>query len=214
MDEQTLARATEPFFTTKGVGKGTGLGLSMVQGFAEQAGGKLALKSRRGAGTAVELWLPLADVDRESDTSVQSKSTPPFDIGPSLRILIVDDDKLVLSNAVALLEDMGHEVTTAESGEEALTIFGQGVEFDLVITDLAMPRMTGLQLAEAIRGLYPAFPVLLMSGFADLPEGERLSFPRLSKPFTQNELAKAIRNIKKPYGGEIGNVVKFLRTAV
>jgi CheY-like chemotaxis protein len=142
MDERTLRRATEPFFTTKGVGKGTGLGLSMVHGLAEQSGGKLILKSKPGFGTLAELWLPAADDPSTVAPKIESANDQ---FTGSLSVLVVDDDPLVLSNTVAMLEDLGHRVTTASSADDA---FGQlrTERFDLLLTDHAMPRMTGAQL--------------------------------------------------------------------
>ena len=150
MDDTTLRRATEPFFTTKGPGKGTGLGLSMVHGLAEQFGGRFSLQSRKDEGTVAELWLPVAEgraqpvPPRRRDDEVES-SLP-------LVILAVDDDPLVLTNTAAMLEDLGHACYAASSAQEALEILKSDDRIDLVITDQAMPRMTGLQLASAIRG--------------------------------------------------------------
>ena len=119
MDEATLARAVEPFFTTKGVGKGTGLGLSMVHGLAEQCGGRLVLKSQKGRGTTAELSLPIAEV--ESASVPQRDAEDGGSVRP-LRIMVVDDDSLVLTNTAAMLEDLGHEVIEATSGEQALRV--------------------------------------------------------------------------------------------
>ena len=197
MDEQTLARATEPFFTTKGVGKGTGLGLSMVHGLAQQSGGALRLKSTKGHGAAVEIWLPIAEEQVQrvvaNDLPRTTEEIPP------LRILVVDDDELVLINTVAMLEDLGHTVLPASSGPEALTILGQQhAEIDLVLTDYAMPRMTGLQLINRLdeRGLKA--PVILATGYAEIPEGQGRDLPRISKPFSQAALARAIACAWRP----------------
>ncbi|RUX68993.1 hybrid sensor histidine kinase/response regulator, partial [Mesorhizobium sp. M7A.F.Ca.US.005.03.1.1] len=107
MDGETLARATEPFFTTKGVGKGTGLGLSMVHGMTEQMGGCLVLKSSRGTGTTAELWLPIATASSEFARGPDVLAEEAIETA-SLRILAVDDDALVLLNTAAMLEDLGH----------------------------------------------------------------------------------------------------------
>jgi len=188
MDDATLAKAREPFFTTKGVGKGTGLGLSMVHGFAEQSGGRLVLTSEKGKGTTAEIWLPAA---RAGEQSVEppEPAQPAVPTTPSLRILVVDDDSLVRMNAVAMLEDLGHQVDEASSGLEALTILNER-RFDLLITDQAMPKMTGVQLAESVRAMLPTMPILVATGYAELPSGS--SLPRLSKPFDQARLAQAI----------------------
>lgn len=191
MDAETVAKAVEPFFTTKGVGKGTGLGLSMVQGFAEQSGGRLTLTSRRDEGTLVEIWLPVAD----EQTDLEATSALPFDdrTGPgALRVLAVDDDALVLMNTTAMLEDLGHVVTEAFSGDAALELMREGQEFDLVITDHAMPKMTGMELADALRAQWPRLPIVMATGYAELPEGNVLNLPKLSKPFDQAQLEEAV----------------------
>jgi len=150
MDKETLQKATEPFFTTKGVGKGTGLGLSMVHGFAEQSGGAFVLHSQKGRGTTAEIWLPAAKDSTQPGTLRLAESGP---VQPqrSRTILAVDDDALVLMNTVAMLEDLGHSVFEAYSGKEALELMRQEESIDLVITDQAMPQMSGVQLAKIIR---------------------------------------------------------------
>lgn len=188
MDEETLARATEPFFTTKGVGKGTGLGLSMVHGMMEQIGGRLVLKSRKEAGTTAELWLPVvtAASDLARGQIVLSEETI---AAAPLRILAVDDDALVLLNTAAILEELGHTVAEAYSASAALNLLEEE-PFDLVITDHAMPKMTGLQLSDAIKDKWPDIPVIIVTGYAELPGVRGLKI--LSKPFTEHELASAI----------------------
>jgi CheY-like chemotaxis protein len=188
MDEETLARAAEPFFTTKGVGKGTGLGLAMVHGMAAQSGGQLRLRSRKGEGTTAELWLPVAG---ERVEAAPVEEAAPAET-PRLRVLAVDDDELVLINTAYMLEDLGHEVIRASSGQAALDILKSDQPVDLMITDQAMPLMTGAQLAEAARTWRPDLPVLLATGYAELPPGKGEDLPRLSKPFQQKELAQAI----------------------
>ena len=199
MDERTLSRATEPFFTTKGVGKGTGLGLSMVHGLAAQSGGMLKLRSRPGEGTTVEIWLPTAVAAAE----VRTAERRPTDVGFSaelrpLKVLAVDDDALVLTNTAALLEDLGHQVVGAKSGKEALEALATHPEIDLVITDQAMPRMTGLQLRDAILKVRPGLPVLIATGYAEMPAEAAASGPRIAKPFTQRELADAVLDATLP----------------
>jgi len=191
MDEETLKQATTPFFTTKGVGKGTGLGLSMVQGLAGQSGGRLVLKSRLGEGTTAELWFPVAEAERVVEAPEQSLPETLSSSRP-LRILAVDDDGLVLMNTALMLEDLGHTVFEATAGAAALDIL-RHEEVDLVISDHAMPRMTGSQLALAIRTEWPDMPVILATGFAEIPEGVGITdVPRLGKPFSQAQLAEAI----------------------
>jgi signal transduction histidine kinase/CheY-like chemotaxis protein len=193
MDEATLARAMEPFFTTKGVGKGTGLGLAMVHGFAAQSGGRLVLQSTPGSGTVAELWLPQADVAAPSTlpASVGPDPTAPMPIR-RLAVLVVDDDPLVLASTAGMLEDLGHLSVEAESGPEALAILRGGRSFDLVVTDYAMPGMTGLQLTEELHRQWPRLPVVLATGYAELQETTPNRLTRLAKPFGQEALAEAI----------------------
>jgi PAS domain S-box-containing protein len=194
MDPQTLARAAEPFYTTKGVGKGTGLGLSMVHGLAEQSGGRMDIRSRPGEGTVVDLWLPQAKVDNEPHVFSGTAAPELFGIGVPLVVLAVDDDALVLINTVAMLEDLGHRVFPATSAKEALATLRRET-VDLVITDYAMPQTTGLQLAESIKAHHADLPVLLATGYAELPPNSEPVLPRLSKPFLQRDLAAAIRQV-------------------
>jgi PAS domain S-box-containing protein len=190
MSPDVLSRATEPFFTTKGVGKGTGLGLSMVHGMAEQMGGRLFLSSVPGKGTIAEIWLPaFSGVDQK--IQVQSRAVLEQPVERHLRVLAVDDDRLVLFNTAAMLEDLGHTVAEASSGEEALELLKQQ-SFDLVIADQAMPKMTGVQLMGAIREHWPNLPVILASGYAEIPGGVELRAPLLNKPFTEQQLAQAL----------------------
>ncbi|MEO9130440.1 MAG: PAS domain S-box protein [Sphingomonas sp.] len=191
MDADTLARAMEPFFTTKGVGKGTGLGLSMVHGLAGQSGGRLMLESRLGEGTVADLWLPTADALAEQAMSVETEAEPPMS-GRVLTVLVVDDDVLVLMNTAALLEDLGHRVLEANSGAEALDIFQNEPDIDLVITDQAMPSMTGIQLIDRIRTVRPDMPIVLATGYGELPPGADQNILKLGKPFHQRDLAKAL----------------------
>jgi len=198
MDEATLARATEPFFTTKGIGKGTGLGLSMVDGLTEQSGGKLIARSVLGRGTTIELWLPIAK-DSISMTSERDPGEATETAGAKqLCILAVDDDSLVLANVTAMLEDLGHTVIAAGSGARALEAIDSMPAIDLAITDQAMPVMTGLQLIGEIRARRPALPVILATGYAELPQGVIASIGRLAKPFTQRALAEALARHHSP----------------
>jgi len=191
MDEGTLARAMEPFFTTKGVGKGTGLGLSMIHGLAGQSGGRFILESSPGEGTVAELWLPTADAAPKEAASVEAAEEPPAASRP-LTVLVVDDDVLVLMNTCALLEDLGHVVLEANSGAEALDIFQREPGIDLVITDQAMPSMTGIQLIASIKEQRPDTPIVLATGYGELPPGADQSILKLGKPFHQRDLAKAL----------------------
>lgn len=196
MNEETRLRATEPFFTTKGVGKGTGLGLSMVHGLAEQSGGRLIVHSNEGEGTRMALWLPVAVVAGEATSEPAPASANPIVASnvSSLRIMAVDDDHLVLTTMSAQLEDLGHRVTAVSSAEQALQVLEREGQFDLLITDHSMPGMTGSQLAEMLRENLPEMPVVLATGYAEIANDGRRDIPRLHKPFTQETLAIAVVN--------------------
>jgi signal transduction histidine kinase len=193
MDEVTLAKATEPFFTTKGPGKGTGLGLSMVHGLAAQSGGLLRINSQPKLGTTLELWLPMATTAVPAAVDV-----PPPTAAPPIghcKVLLVDDDLLVMTGISAMLEDLGHTPIEAHSGAEALGKLAAGVEVDVVITDHAMPGMTGLQLARSIQEKYSGLPIILATGYAELPaDPQSLGIQRLPKPCNQYEIAMAIQS--------------------
>jgi CheY-like chemotaxis protein len=193
MDEATLKRALEPFFTTKGVGHGTGLGLSMVHGLAMQSGGRIMLHSREGEGTTVELLLPAAD---SAQTAGLLTAPAKAAAASAVRtVLAVDDDGLVLSGTVAMLEDLGHTVIAASSGQEALELVRNNDAIDVVVTDHAMPGLTGVQFAAELQTFRPNLPVILATGYAQLSEGAATDLPRLIKPFTQNQLAEAVERI-------------------
>jgi signal transduction histidine kinase len=194
MDEATLAKAAEPFFTTKGPGKGTGLGLSMVHGLAAQSGGTLAISSDPNVGTSVDLWLPIATETASHAVLVVNApvAAPAF---MARTILVVDDDALVGMGTAAMLEDLGHTAIEVMSGIEALQALTTEQHIDLVITDHAMPGMTGAELARRIRTSYPELPIILASGYAEIPDDNGLSdLPRLGKPFAQAQLAAAVES--------------------
>ena len=190
MSEETLARAQEPFFTTKGVGKGTGLGLSMVQGFTAQSGGAIRIRSEPGKGTKVTLWLPRATKSSVVATAVpqSSQSTE----AKSLRVLLVDDDILVSMGAADMLLDLGHSVTEAQSGAHALKLLESDAPFDVVVTDYAMPGMNGFELAQQVKDRHPRLPIVLATGYAELPADRSIEFGHLSKPYTAKDLAAAL----------------------
>ncbi|RON80607.1 PAS domain-containing sensor histidine kinase [Pseudomonas fluorescens] len=201
MDEHTLASARDPFFTTKGLGKGTGLGLSMVHGFMEQLGGRFVLKSEKAQGTTAELWIPVA-VAGVASKPLYSPAEPV--VVPRLSVLVVDDDSLVLTSTSLLLEDLGHRVVSATSGAQALALFDQGEVIDLMITDMAMPKMSGAQLAHAVRVLKPDLPIILATGYAERLEGFAAQLPRLPKPFTQMNLVAIIaQSMKQDIGQSV-----------
>jgi PAS domain S-box-containing protein len=190
MDKETLDKAIDPFFSTKELGKGTGLGLSMIHGLAVQLNGALKLHSTVGKGTRAELWLPMT-ADRTKDAHQDSSADAPTFSRP-LRILMVDDDGLIAMSSVDMLEDLGHIVTEANSGAAALTLLQRHEPFDLMITDYSMPGMNGAELGKAARELYPNLPILVASGYADLPPGSGIDLPRLGKPYSQSQLASEI----------------------
>lgn len=188
MDADTQARAMDPFFTTKGVGKGTGLGLSMVRGMAEQCGGRFSLESTPGEGTTANILLRIA---KEEQSATRGETAAPGTSTNSLKILAVDDDGIILLNTATILEEMGHTVFEASSGAAALEILGRE-KVDLMITDYAMPRMTGADLAVKARERLPDLKIIVASGYAEMPEGLARNLPRLSKPYSDEELASAI----------------------
>ena len=196
MPPEVVARVTEPFFTTKGVGKGTGLGLSMVQGLAGQSGGWIEIESELDKGTRIDLWLPVAGdhVPHAEVTATEAVQ----ETGERLVVLAVDDDPLVLTNTVAMLDELGHNVLVANSGDEALVIFQRHPEIDLVLTDEVMPGLSGSQLAERVKALRPSATVAVASGYAELhpkPGAALATLPRLPKPFTLAQLAGFIEDL-------------------
>jgi PAS domain S-box-containing protein len=195
MDEETLARAAEPFFSTKGVGKGTGLGLSMVHGLAAQLGGAIAISSELGVGTTVELWLPVTE--RETVGSERANEAQlPQNAGTAL---LVDDEDLVRMSTADMLSELGYSVVDASSAEDAMQLVDEGLAPDLLITDHLMPGMTGTELARKVRSRCPDLPVLLVSGYTEV-DGLDEALPRLTKPFRQKELAASVAALGKGAG--------------
>jgi CheY-like chemotaxis protein len=191
MPPEILKRAIEPFFSSKPLGKGTGLGLSMVHGIAVQLGGALQLSSTVGKGTTAALLLPVATAAPETDipaNAVQKVHRPAV-------ILFVDDDPLIAMSTTEMLEDLGHRVIGANSALHALDILKSEQQIDLMMTDHAMPGMTGLELAVASRRVRPSLPVLLATGYAELPEGAQIDLPRLAKPYHQDELRDRLEQL-------------------
>jgi CheY-like chemotaxis protein len=170
----------------------------MADGVAGQSGGRLMVHSTLGKGTTVELWLPVAlDVGQAAASSAQPPAAPPRQQG-RLRILVVDDDELVLENTVAMLEDLNHEVLRAATPFAAIDILDSRSDIDLVLTDQAMPVMTGTQLIEVIRQHAPKMPVILATGYAELSGPVDPSVKRLAKPYTQRDLADALCVARSP----------------
>jgi CheY-like chemotaxis protein len=191
MDAATLSKAVEPFFSTKGLGKGTGLGLSMVHGLAQQSGGLFQLESAVDVGTTATLWLPVAD--KAVDTP-EALAVPTMETQPAV-ILLVDDDALIAASTNELLKDLGHSVVEVHSATEALSALDEGLDPDLIITDHAMPGMTGTDLAVRIHAERPQLPILLATGYADLQGAPNIDLPRLAKPYTRDQLSVEIARL-------------------
>ena len=187
MSAETMARAVEPFFSTKGVGKGTGLGLSMVHGLASQLGGALRLRSTAGEGTCVELWLPQG----QAVAPLVSAAVPPVLEASRGTALLVDDEEFVRLSTAAMLGELGYDVVEADSAEAALALIDAGMAPDLVVTDHLMPGMTGSDFARRLLRGDPALPVLVISGYAE-SEGIAPDLPRLTKPFRRDELLRSL----------------------
>ncbi|KQO95256.1 histidine kinase [Methylobacterium sp. Leaf92] len=189
---EILERVCEPFFTTKAVGQGTGLGLAMVFGLAQQAGGRLRITSEVGQGTRIELALPRAE---SAAQGIEEPATPAVVTAASpARILVVDDDEEVRHVTASFLNDFGYSETEAADGHTALDLMEKGERFDLVVADLAMPGMTGVELAAAIRERFSGVPVLLLTGHAEavqIPE----DLPVMTKPFASAELAARVSQL-------------------
>ena len=202
MDEATLARAIEPFFSTKGVGKGTGLGLSMVHGLAAQSGGTLLLKSRPGQGTTIELWLPATD---EAASAIGEAAREPQFARRAAKILLVDDEDLVRSATADMLRELGYIVAEAASGAQAIAVLRGGIGAEVLVTDYLMPGMTGAALIAELRASGHAIPTLLITGYANAGEDVPADVTRLAKPFRQVDLAARIDQLlQAPKGGRPG----------
>ena len=191
MSQETLARAVEPFFSTKAAGKGTGLGLSMVHGLAAQSGGAFRLESRPGEGTKATLWLPVAGesvpvASREPETRTAARRAV---------ILLVEDDDRVRYTTAESLSELGYEVQSAISAETALDQVARGLRPDLLVTDHLMPGMTGAQLAQEVRRQLPGLPVLMITGYAQLRPEETGGLDVLVKPYRHAELALRVAQL-------------------
>lgn len=190
-----LARLFEPFFTTKEVGKGTGLGLSQVFGFAKQSGGDVDVASGTGTGATFTIYLPQVEPELPSE-DIHSMSEPTLD-GAGRRVLVVEDNVEVGRFSTQVLQDLGYETTWASTAEEALKKLGpDGVGFDLVFSDVVMPGMGGVALAEILRQRIPDLPVVLASGYSHVlaQEGAH-GFELLQKPYSAETLSKTLRRV-------------------
>lgn len=188
MDEDTLAQAVEPFFSTKGAGHGTGLGLSMAHGLAAQLGGVLHISSRIGQGTTVTMWLPVAREAQRAGISVEESPLRDHQRGTAL---VIDDEPMVRAGTAEMLSDLGYDVIQAPGAREGLDLIEEGLDPSIVVTDHIMPGMTGAELALRLRAERPRTPVVIISGY----QGIDLIAPdvvRLSKPFRQIHLSAGI----------------------
>ena len=189
-----LDQVMEPFFTTKAVGKGTGLGLSMVYGFAQQSGGTVRVNSEVGAGTRVEMWLPEARLKRATEPN--SPAGHAFNRSEdALNILLIDDHDAVRATTASLLEDMGHRVTDVADGLAALEMIRSDEgRFDIIVTDYAMPKISGAQLIKEVRHLLPDMRAIIITGYAEARElfSSDMEVEVLEKPFTPEKLRSAL----------------------
>jgi CheY-like chemotaxis protein len=194
MDARVRSHLFEPFFTTKEKGKGTGLGLATVYGIVKQSAGGVSVRSAPGAGSAFRVYLPrAADVARPS---------PPLDSSLAARILVVEDDPLVLDFLARVLSGHGYDVTAARGAEEAMRVCASDAPLDVLITDVTMPVMDGWQLAADVLRRRPSVKVLYISGYAEtLPHGPTSPSPDirfLQKPFSSASLLSKVREVLQP----------------
>ena len=192
MDAETMARAVEPFYSTKEFGRGTGLGLSMVHGLAAQLGGGFVLSSEPGEGTRVDLYLPVASQAAPAERRPTREALK--SIGRRLSVLLIDDEALVRIATAEMIRDLGHHVEEAGGGAEALARLEGGLSVDAVITDYMMPGMDGGALSRRIAQIRPGLPVLLITGYTG-PTDDVLHLPSLAKPFGQAEIAEAMAGL-------------------
>jgi PAS domain S-box-containing protein len=198
MPPEVLARATEPFYSTKPLGKGTGLGLAQVYGIVQQSGGTLRIESEAGQGTEVQLFLPVAAAPADGPEEGGVEAATPADSKRRGRILVIDDDADVRSFLVDSLAGLGHDVAACESGEEGLERLRQW-DADLALIDYAMPNMHGAEVARVARLARPELPIVFVTGYAESEQIEALGdgVQVLRKPFTVAELQEAVeRNLQ------------------
>ena len=211
MTEEVLRSAVEPFFTTKDVGKGSGLGLSQVYGMARQSHGTLQIESRVGAGTAVHLYLPRADTEASDAHGRRTGATAADAEG---RVLVVDDDPAVREVTVQMLRQIGYGVTEADSGQAALDALARGEVYDLMLIDVAMPGLSGVETVRRARQRWPGLRVLYVTGYADFAGAEQRAGddPLIKKPFRLAGLRSEVRRaLRKSRAGEGRNIVPLQR---
>lgn len=187
MPERVLERAFDPFFTTKAVGEGTGLGLSQIHGFAAQAGGRAVLSSTEGEGTTVAILLPRSD--KELTTSSEQHASG--SLSPGTRVLLVEDNPQVRAFAQDLLEDLGCVVTSAASADEALALLTDS-DPEVILTDIVMPGMSGVELSAHLRRLRPNLPVVLATGYSEQAAQGAVGRPIILKPYSSGDLGAAL----------------------
>jgi len=187
MDSTVRERVFEPFFTTKAQGAGTGLGLPMVRAMARAAGGDVTIDSEVGRGTSIHLWLPRIEARATPIAEVTTGPTGPH------RLMLVEDDAEVRAVVAAQLEAAGHRVIVHDSALQAVAMLERGERVDMVLTDYAMPDLSGIEVAARVRACCPNTPILLITGFAEIGDTE-IGVPVLTKPFTGDQLMAAIAN--------------------
>ena len=208
MTEEVLSKAVEPFFTTKEMGKGSGLGLSMVHGVATQSGGGLRIDSRVGRGTTVNVYLPRS---RRPSATARERDAPSATVHKGATILVVDDDPDVREVAVSSLESFGYRLLAAESGLAALDVLKGTEPVDLLLVDMAMPGMNGVEVIRRARERHPGLRALLVSGYADIAafspaEGDLV----LQKPYRSVQLADSVAEaLRRERPKPPSNVVKM-----
>lgn len=192
MSPEVIERAFEPFFTTKPTGKGTGLGLSQIFGFAHQSGGEVGIESEVGKGTTVSIYLPRTSAQAPVQLRPASQRVGEEEHVAGARILVVEDDPRVRTSTVEALQDLDYDPVACESGEEAIRLF-EGQTFDLVISDVIMPEMTGPELIKILKQKRDDFAVLFVTGYVGENESDGLvGHELLRKPFTVGALASAV----------------------
>src|SRR6476619_8384089 len=188
MTKEVLAKAFEPFYTTKEIGKGSGLGLSQVLGFAKQSGGGMRIESRVGEGTAVKVYLPRATQSDAAEVTPVSAAVVQHHRKGAI-ILLIDDDSAVREVTSSLLRELGYVVIEVGSGGAALDLLSREASVDLVMLDFAMPGMNGVDVAREVHSKFPTLPVLFVTGYADNSALEEIGAARIiKKPFVGDEL--------------------------
>jgi len=194
IDKTRLDKIFDPYYTTKSIGKGTGLGLSVVHGIVNSYGGDIKVKSEPGKGTTFQIYLPVFKTHIENEEHETFESDPKG----TERILLVDDEKVIVKTTKQMLDRLGYNVIALTSSVDALEVFQENPEnFDVVLTDLTMPDMTGVQLSQKLRGIRPDIPVIIFTGFSEqINETKALSLGVkgfIMKPVVKSKLAKMIR---------------------